>query len=86
VFDMLNNKAYHVELRCSLVGGFGVNLVRINDQEVEVNVDNHEWEVVFLPHCIESPNFAGLFCELLRYLSSTTMSAREYTLVCLAYA
>jgi len=36
-----------------------------------VNVDNHEWVVVFLPHYIESPNFAGLVCELLRYLSPT---------------
>jgi hypothetical protein len=24
----------------------------IDDQRVEVNVDNHEWVVVFLPHSI----------------------------------
>jgi len=36
-----------------------------------VNVDNHEWVVVFLPHSIESLNFAGLVCKLLRYLSPT---------------
>jgi myo-inositol-1-phosphate synthase len=36
-----------------------------------VHVDNHEWVVVFLPHCIDSPNFAGLVCELLRYLPLT---------------
>lgn len=72
--------------------GFGINLVRIDDQEVEVNVDNHEWEVVFLLHCIESPNFEGLFCELLRYLSSTSDNdecPRVYTCVfglCLSQA
>jgi hypothetical protein len=43
----------------------------IDNQKVEVNVDNHEWVVVFLPHTIESPNFAGLVCELLHYLSPT---------------
>jgi hypothetical protein len=36
-----------------------------------VNVDNHEWVIVLLPYCIESPNFVGLICELLRYLSLT---------------
>jgi hypothetical protein len=40
-------------------------------KEVEVNVDNHEWEVVFLPYSIKSLTFAGLVCELLCYPSPT---------------
>jgi hypothetical protein len=36
-----------------------------------MNVDNHDWVVVFLSYSVESPNFAGLVCELLCYLCST---------------
>jgi hypothetical protein len=49
-----------------------------------VNVDNHEWIVVFLPHSIESSNFVGLVCELLYYLSPTFDNdecSRVYTCV-----
>jgi hypothetical protein len=69
-----------------------VNSEWIDNQRVEVTVDNHEWVVVFLPHSIESPNFAGLVCELLCYLSLTFYNdecLRVYTCVfglCLSQA
>jgi hypothetical protein len=57
-----------------------------------VNIDNHEWVVAFLPYSIECPNFAGLVCKLLRYLSPTVDNdecLRVYTCVfglCLSQA
>jgi hypothetical protein len=50
--------------------GFSVNLEWIDNQRVEVNVDNYEWVIVFLPYGIKNPNFAGLVGELLRNSSS----------------